>query len=113
MDVDLFAEARKCIGLYPVKARHILDFHEGEYDISSEDIPQLHDLRTLAAKEFLQKELKWSEEVEMKTSWSQDRNILWLTLPEENLVSSIFKRQAEIRRERIKLLTYIPPWSYE
>ena len=53
MDVDLFAEARKCIGLYPVKARHILDFHEGEYDISSEDIPQLHDLRTLATKEFL------------------------------------------------------------
>ena len=49
----------------------------------------------------------------MKTSWSQDRNILWLTLPEENLVSSIFTRQAEIRRERIKLLKYIPPWSYE
>ena len=52
LEVDLFAEARKCIGLYPVKARHILDFHEGEYDISSKDIPQLHDLRDLAAKEF-------------------------------------------------------------
>ena len=24
--IDLFAEARKCIGLFPVKARHILDF---------------------------------------------------------------------------------------
>ena len=44
LEVDLFAEARKCIGLYPVRARHILDFHEGDYNISSEDIPQLHDL---------------------------------------------------------------------
>ena len=49
----------------------------------------------------------------MRTNWSQDRNILWVTLPDENLVSSIFKRQAEIGRERIKLLKYIPPWSYE
>ena len=92
MEVDLFAEARKCIRLYPVRARHILDFHEGEYDISSEDIPQLPDLRELAAREFLQKELKWREEVEMRMNWSQDHNILWVTLPDENLVSSIFKR---------------------
>ena len=28
-------------------------------------------------------------------------------------MSSIFKRQAEIGRERIKLLKFIPPWSYE
>ena len=49
----------------------------------------------------------------MKTNWSQDRNILWLTLPDENLVSSIFKRQAEIGREKIKLLKYIPAWCYE
>ena len=32
--LDLFAEARKCIGLFPVKARHILDFNEEDYDIS-------------------------------------------------------------------------------
>ena len=49
----------------------------------------------------------------MRTSWSSERNILWVTMPDENLISSIFKRQAEIGRERIKLLKYIPPWSYE
>ena len=113
LEVDLFAEARKCIGLYPVKARHILDFHTGDYEICSDDIPQLHNLRMLAAKEFLSKELKWNEDTEMKTTWSQDRNILWLTLPDENLISSIFKRQVEIGRERIKLLKYIPQWCYE
>ena len=49
----------------------------------------------------------------MRTSWSSERNILWVTMPDESLISSIFKRQAEIGRERIKLLKYIPPWSYE
>ena len=75
LDVDLFAEARKCIGLFPVKARHILDFHDGDYDISPDDIPQLPHLRLLAAEEFLQKEFKWNQKVEMTTNWSQDRNI--------------------------------------
>ena len=96
-----------------MKAQHILDFHTGDYEISSDDIPQLHNLRTLAAREFLLKELKWNEATEMKTTWSQDRNILWLTLLDVNLLSSIFKRQAEIGRERIKLLKYIPQWCYE
>ena len=94
LDVDLFAEARKCVGLFPVKAKHILDFHTGDYDISNEDIPQLPDLRDLAAREFLFNELKWKEDVQLRTNWSQERNILWVTLPNENLVSSIFKRQA-------------------
>ena len=72
-----------------------------------------YNLRLLAAKEFLQKELKWNEEVKMETNWSQDRNIMWITLPDENLVTSIFRRQVEICRERIRLLKYIPPWCYE
>ena len=75
-NIDLFSEARRRIGLFPVRARHILDFHEGNYSISPEDIPQLHDLRLLAGKEFLKKELKWTEEVEMETHWSSERNIL-------------------------------------
>ena len=113
LDVDLFAEARRCIGLYPVKPRHILDFHDGNYELSSDDIPQLHNLRDLAAKEFLNKELKWNEEATIITNWSQERNILWLTFQDENLVSSIFKRQAEVKNDRIKLLKYIPHWCYE
>ena len=32
---------------------------------------------------------------------------------DENLISSIFKRQAELGRERIRLLKYIPPWCYD
>ena len=30
-EVDLFAEARKVIGLFPVKPRNILDNHQGDY----------------------------------------------------------------------------------
>ena len=51
--------------------------------------------------------------VEIKTIWSRDRNILWVTFQEENLVSSIFKRQAEVKNDRIKLIKYIPSWCYE
>ena len=49
----------------------------------------------------------------METNWLQERNILLGTMPGENLVSYIFKRQAEIGRERFRLLKYIPPWCYD
>ena len=68
------------------------------------DIPQLNKERLIAAKEFLFKELKWQEDVEMEMNWSQERNILWVSFANENLVSSIFKRQADIGRDRIRLL---------
>ena len=44
-------------------------------------LPQYPDLRLQAAKEFLLKELKWKEDTEMRTNWSQERNILWVTFP--------------------------------
>ena len=50
---------------------------------------------------------------DFKTNWSQERNILWLTFKDENLVSSIFKRQAAVKNDSIKLLKYIPHWCYE
>ena len=112
-NINLFIDARRCIGLFPVKARHILYFYEGDYAISPEDIPQYPELRLQAAKEFLLKELKWKEEVEMRSNWSQERNILWVTFLNENYVSSIFKRQANIGRPNVRLLKYIPPWCYE
>ena len=49
----------------------------------------------------------------MRTNWLQERNILWVSFPNENLVSSIFKRQAEIGRPNVRLLKYIPPWCYD
>ena len=58
LNVDLFGEARRCIGLHPVKARHILEFHDGPYNLTADDIPQQHELRNMAAKEFLTDELK-------------------------------------------------------
>ena len=58
------------IGLFPVKANHILDFYEGDYTPSSEDVPKLNRERFLAAKEFHGKELKWSEDVEIETNWN-------------------------------------------
>ena len=57
LEVDLFADARRCIGLFPVKSRHILDFHSGDYEISTDDIPQHPDHRDLAAREFLIKDI--------------------------------------------------------
>ena len=51
--------------------------------------------------------------VKIRTNWSQDRNILWVSFQDENLVSSIFKKQAEIKNDRIKLIKYIPLWCYE
>ena len=113
LNVDLFGEARRCIGLFPVKARHILDFHEGPYNLTPDDIPEQHELRDKAAREFLADELKWSEDVEFRTNWSQERNILWLKMDDENLVSSIFKRQASVKNDKIKLLKYIPHWCYD
>ena len=51
--------------------------------------------------------------MEMETHWSQNRNVLWVTFLDKNLVSSIFKIQAELEREKIRLLKYIPHWCYE
>ena len=95
MDLDLFEEARRCIGLYPVESSHILKHHDGNYEISTEDIPRHHNLRDRAAKEFLKEELNWQILAKTETKWSRDRNILWLTFQDEKLVSSIFKKQAE------------------
>ena len=44
LDLDLLAEARRCIGLHPVKPSHILKYHEEDYEISTDDIPLLHNL---------------------------------------------------------------------
>ena len=99
LDIDLFKEARRMIGLYPVKARHIIDFHEGEYTPCVDDIEKMDGERELAARDFLKKELKWSEETEIITHWSQNRNVLWVTMKDENLVSSIFKRQKKNETE--------------
>ena len=38
---------------------------------------------------------------------------MWVTFQDESLVSSIFVRQAELRRESIRLLKYIPHWCYK
>ena len=80
---DIFSSQYKftIIRIFLVKARHILDFHEGDYTPSSEDVPKLHKERFLAAREFLYKELKWSADVDIETNLSQERNILWVTFP--------------------------------
>ena len=113
LDLDLMAEARRCIGISPVKACQILKHHNGNYEIGAEDIPQHHNLRDRAAKEFLKGELNWENDAKIETKWSSERNILWLTFQDEELVTSIFKKQAEIKNDNIKLLKLIPWWCYE
>ena len=73
LDLDLMAEARRCIGISPVKACQILKHHNGNYEIVAEDIPQHHNLRYRAAKEFLKGELNWENDAKIKTKWSSFR----------------------------------------
>ena len=83
-DMDLLEEARRCIGLYPVKSCHILKHYDGNYELSMEDIPRHHNLRERAAKEFLEKKLNWKIAAKIKTKWSRDKNILWLVFQDDN-----------------------------
>ena len=56
---DILADARKVIGLYPVKPRHILKWNTNEYSSCDDDIPTLEEERRQAALTFLQLELKY------------------------------------------------------
>ena len=67
----------------------------------------------LASREFLLEELKWKEDVEFETHWSQKRNVMWISFSDEHLVSSIFRHQAELGNPKIRLLKYTPPWCHE
>ena len=109
-DIDLFHEARKSIGLYPIKPNHILKHHQGEYYPCVDDIPTLYEEIWMAAKEFLAEELKWKEDISFTTKWTEGRNFLWVTFLDESLLNSIFRILAEVCKEGIKLLRYTPTW---
>lgn len=111
---DIFKQSRSKIGLFPMKSHHILYWCKEKKEAA--DIDTLEEERKLAAVEFLDKELKCKENILeniLETKWSEQRNILWITLKSEREVREIFQRQARLRREKIKLITHIPHFCYE
>ena len=76
------------IGLWPIKARHIMSWYEGEYFPRSDEIPNMDKERFLAAKDILKLELKWNSDVNFSTKWSEKQNIMWLTFSSETSVRS-------------------------
>ena len=50
---DILAEARKMIGLFPVKLNHILNWSNSDYAPCADDIPSLEEERRQAALNFL------------------------------------------------------------
>ena len=96
--------------LWPVKAKHICTLAEGDYYPSSEEIPNLDRERYLAAVDYLENELKWTEKVDFTTKWSPDRDILWLTFNNEQIVRALYRRLADLGNKRIRLIKFVPPW---
>ena len=101
------------IGLYPVKPNHILKWSNSDYSPCEDDIPNLTEERNIAAKKFLELELKWKEQEPFITKWSKNSNTLWLTFQSESTVNSLFVAQAQLARNNIKLFKFTPPWIYE
>ena len=65
--------------------------------------------RSKSVEEFLLKELKWTDKLNFSTRWSQERNIRWVTLDDEFVAKAIFRRLAEVKNNRVRLIKYTPP----
>ena len=87
---DILAEARKVIGLCPVKPSHILKWNKNEYSPCEDDIPTLEEERRQAALTFLQLKLKYKGKDPIQTKWSANSNTLWVTFDSEVIVNSLF-----------------------
>ena len=110
---DLFSNARKTIGLYPIKAHDILKWSTNEYYPPADDIPEMETERSKAVMEFLDLELKYRKQVPFTSSWSQEKNIMWVKFQDEIIVKRLYWNQADFKNDRIKLLKYTPNWAYE
>ena len=109
---DILAEARKVIGLYPVKPRHILKWNTNEYSPCEDDIPSLEEERRQAALYFLHLELKFTCKDPFQTKWSPTSNTLWVTFDSETIVNTLYMAQSKLGNNNIKLLKFTPPWIY-
>ena len=113
MKNDIFFNSRRKLGLYPIKAKHILTWFDGDYFPSEDEIDNLDRERDLAARDFLKNELKWTHDTHFTTKYSIERRILWLTFDDENIVKALRVSQAQLERNNIRLLDYTPPWAHE
>ena len=76
--------------------------------------------RKKAAKEFLNLELKYSEEavnslniITANSSKKEESNILYIEFEEEEATKATFRRAAMVKNDNIKLVNYIPPQGFE
>ena len=119
---SLIDDARKKLGVYPLKEGHIAKHAAKEHNLTNVSNIELFNshlytkARIEAAQDFLELELKFERyEIEIKeTKMSKDgyRHIMWLTMTEE-LVKKIYQRAANIKSPRIQLLTYFPHSLYK
>ena len=109
---DLFNHSRKIIGFWPIKAKHILSWFDGQYYPTSDEIPKMENERMLATKDFLKCELKWSNDLTFTAKWSQKQNIMWVTFDSESPALALYQRQADLGRNNIRLIRYTPHWVY-
>ena len=106
------AAARRTIGFWQVRLDHIT-FFAGK-GTKQEDIRHLPEVRKEAAEEFLHKELKWTKpEPISSTKWSAEKEILWVEFTHEQVVQDLFRRQAHLHRNKVKLIKYVPHWAYQ
>ena len=57
--------------------------------------------------------LKGTEKVDFTTKWSPDKDILWLTFNNEQIVRALYRRLADLGKKRIRLIKFVPPWAFE
>ena len=106
------ATARRTIGFWQVRLDHITFFTNKS--TRKEDIRHFPEARKEAAHEFLDKELKWTNpETINSTKWSADKEILWVEFAHEQVVQDLFRRQAKLHRNKVKLIKYVPHWAYQ
>ena len=72
---DVFFNSRRKIGLYPIKAKHILTWFDGEYYPREDEIVNLYRERDMAFRDLLKNELKWTHQLDSPLS-GQERERL-------------------------------------
>ena len=114
---SIIHEARKVVGIYPIKEWHITKFIPKEEDINEETIenlykhPKYYKARLEAAREFLDKEMNIRRNsVEIVDCWSASSPsslILWIKTSLHE-TTEIYRRRSRIRNSDISLITYTP-----
>lgn len=114
---SIIKEARKVVGIYPIKDWHISKYVSKEMDINEETIenlykhPKHYKARLDAALEFLDKEMNIRRgSVDIIDCWSASSPssmILWIKTSIHE-TTEMYRRRSRVRNNDISLITYTP-----